>query len=142
MNSLEKIRKELEQAESDPDYVYEQLLLNVNERLLSIMEGSGLKKADLAQRLDTSRAYVTRLLGGPENLTLRTLVKVAHALDSKIDVRISPRAASSRQSGRGSNRSRIISVGVGRRRRAIKAGRKFDGSRTPRTATRGKARQR
>ncbi len=88
MNSIEILRKEMETAESEPDFVYEQLLLDVNERILTAMERAGVRKADLAERLGTSRAYITKLLGGPENLTLKTLVKVAMALNSKVELRI------------------------------------------------------
>ena len=90
MNSLEKLRRELENAADDPDFVYERLLLDVNERIVSVMERAGVKKADLAERLGTSRAYVSRLLGGPENVTLRTLVRVAMALESRVEVNVRP----------------------------------------------------
>jgi len=87
MNSLEILRREMDAVESDPDFVYEQLLLDVNERILTAMERAGVRKADLAERLGTSRAYITKLLGGPENLTLKTLVRVAMALNSRVELR-------------------------------------------------------
>ena len=40
----------------------------------------------MARRLWTSPAYVTRLLGGTANMTLKTLVQVAVALGKGIDV--------------------------------------------------------
>jgi plasmid maintenance system antidote protein VapI len=90
MKSVEILRRESEHAEKDPEYVYERLVLDVNEAIVEAMESAGLKRADLAERLGTSRAYVTRLLGGPENLTLRTLVKVGMALDSRVEVSMLP----------------------------------------------------
>ena len=45
------------------------------------MIDTGMKRSELAERLGTSRAYVTKLLDGQENMTLKTVVRVAAALD-------------------------------------------------------------
>jgi transcriptional regulator with XRE-family HTH domain len=48
-------------------------------------------KAELARRLKTSRAYITKLLQGSANFTLESLVKVARALDCSVSVTMRPK---------------------------------------------------
>lgn len=90
MKSLDALRKDLVDAGTDPDFLYEQLLIDVNECILAAMEREGVRRSDLANRLGTSRAYVTKLLSGPENLTLRTLVRLAHVLGSRVEFSLAP----------------------------------------------------
>ena len=60
------------------------------------MEKQKVSRAELARRLQTSRAYVTKLLGGNANFTLQTMAKVAMALGGKVHVHISGREALTR----------------------------------------------
>jgi len=78
-----------EQSESlrhDADYELEVLLLEINELIVGRMEELGWRKVDLANRLGVSRPFVTKLLDGNANLTLKTLVKVTNALGIKLKV--------------------------------------------------------
>ena len=71
---------------SDPDFVAEQLALEVTEEASRIMAARHLNKAGLAEMLGVSRAYVTRMLGAPPNMTLRTLAQLAIALGGRPQV--------------------------------------------------------
>jgi len=51
----------------------ENLIIDATEVLSAIMENEKLTKADLARRLGKSKSYVTQVLSGRANLTLRTL---------------------------------------------------------------------
>ena len=55
------------------------------------MQGQGITRSELAERLGTSRAFVTKLLSSHENLTMKTLVRVANALEMKVELRLRPR---------------------------------------------------
>lgn len=106
MNSVDILRSRVKEWQDDPGYQYEGLVLAITEQIAELMEKQGLRRTDLADRLGTSKAYVTQLLDGPSNLTLRTLVKIAGALDVSVDVRLTPRgrtkaAATERRSGTG-----------------------------------------
>jgi transcriptional regulator with XRE-family HTH domain len=92
MSSVDILRSRIEEWQDDPAYQYEGLVLAITEQIVGLMEKQGLRRTDLADRLGTSKAYVTQLFDGPSNLTLRTLVKIACALDANIDVRITQRA--------------------------------------------------
>jgi transcriptional regulator with XRE-family HTH domain len=50
----------------------------------------GLTRADLAARMGVSPGRVSQILGGGENLTLRTLAALSTALDARFDIGLSP----------------------------------------------------
>lgn len=86
--SIERYRQLLDRAESSPDYWREAAVIQFTEGLCRRMEEKKISKAELARRMGTSRAYVTRLLGGEANFTLGTMVKLALAVDGSLQVRI------------------------------------------------------
>ena len=49
----------------------------------------GLTRADLAARMGVSPGRVSQILGGGENLTLRTLAALSTALDARFDIELS-----------------------------------------------------
>lgn len=53
------------------------------------MRERGLTRADLAARMGVSPGRVSQILGGGENLTLRTLAALAAALDARFDLELS-----------------------------------------------------
>ena len=93
MNSLDRLRSRFEEWKDDPDYIYEGLVLDFTEQVVGKMIATNLRRSELAERLGTSRAYVTKLLDGQENMTLKTIVRVATALDLKVDLKLRPREA-------------------------------------------------
>jgi transcriptional regulator with XRE-family HTH domain len=84
----EKYRQLLDRAEASPDYWREAAIIGFTEGLCRRMEEKKISKAELARRMGTSRAYITRLLGGDANFTLGTMVKLALAVDGALHVRI------------------------------------------------------
>lgn len=74
----------------DVDYVLERLLLDINEQIVERMQSRGLRRSELASRMGVSRAFVTQLLRGNPNITLKTLVKFTQALNLALDIRLTP----------------------------------------------------
>jgi transcriptional regulator with XRE-family HTH domain len=68
----------------------ERAALDVTEEIRRRMEAIGLTKSQLAERLGTSPAYVTKILGGEANFTLKTMARLARALDGRLSVRMIP----------------------------------------------------
>jgi transcriptional regulator with XRE-family HTH domain len=93
MDSIERLRRQVEELDKshDPDWELYGVLLDVTEGIVKRMIEQNVRRSDLADRLGTSRAYVTKLLDGQENMTLKTLVRVANALEMKVDTRLIPR---------------------------------------------------
>lgn len=54
------------------------------------MRQRGLTRADLAARMGVSPGRVSQILGGGENLTLRTLAALSAALEARFDLELSP----------------------------------------------------
>lgn len=53
------------------------------------MRERGLSRADLAARMGVSPGRVSQILGGGENLTLRTLAALSTALDARFGIELS-----------------------------------------------------
>ena len=58
----------------------EKLILEVTESIFEAMEKEGKSKTDLALSMGRSTAFISQLLNGSRNMTLRTLADIAHAL--------------------------------------------------------------
>ncbi|MGH3198925.1 MAG: helix-turn-helix domain-containing protein [Streptosporangiaceae bacterium] len=65
------------------------------------MRERGLTRADLAARMGVSPGRVSQILGGGENLTLRTLAALATALDARFDFELSSLKTPDEYSSRG-----------------------------------------
>jgi transcriptional regulator with XRE-family HTH domain len=78
------------QIENTPEYQFESIVVDLAEEICEIMSAQGLTRAELARRLGKSRAYVTKLLRGDQNLTLRTVVDVLFELGYKAEIRVTP----------------------------------------------------
>lgn len=74
-------------------YEQERLLVDATELLSTVMETTGTKRTELAQRLGKSKAYVTQILRGNQNLTLKTLADAFFALNHRLLVVAEPMAA-------------------------------------------------
>jgi len=64
----------------------EALAAEASEVIASLMAQQNLSKADLARRLNKSRAWVTQLLSGRANMTVRTLAEVVYALGAEVEI--------------------------------------------------------
>lgn len=80
----------IKEGANDPDSLTDELLLDVTEQISVCMTELGMRPTDLAERLGVSRAYVSQLLGGKPNMTMRTLVGVAHALGRRVQIELRP----------------------------------------------------
>jgi len=80
------VRRRREELADDPEYVAEGLALRLMEQIVRRMDEEGLSPAELADKLGVSRAYVSKFLNAPPNLTLRSLAAVALALGARPQV--------------------------------------------------------
>ena len=74
-----------------PEFQTERVLVDIGEQIVTQMESQGISRAELARRLGVSRPFVTRLLTGSPNLTVKTLVRVASAVGLVVDVSLEPK---------------------------------------------------
>ena len=64
------------------------LVTQLTNEITFHMRERGITRADLAARMGVSPGRVSQILGGGENLTLRTLAALASALDARFDVEL------------------------------------------------------
>ncbi len=72
----------------DPEFrrllAQEELILEVTEVLCGLLEEETISKKELADRLGKSKGFVSQLLNGGRNLTLRTVADILHVLGYKV----------------------------------------------------------
>ncbi len=88
----EEMTKEFD---NDPDYWAEGLKLDFAEEVGRLMQEQKISRAELARRLGTSPAYVTKILHWTANLTLTSMSKIALAFDARVELKLIPRDATS-----------------------------------------------
>ena len=67
----------------------EELILEVTEAVSAVMEKEHISKAQLAKRLGKTKGFISQLLSGGRNLTLRTLAGLVDALGYRVVIRVS-----------------------------------------------------
>lgn len=73
---------------SPENWAYFVLLDNISDQIAEFMDEHGISKAELSRRMEVKPAYISRLLGGDANPTLKTLSKVFYHLDVKLHTSI------------------------------------------------------
>ena len=61
------------------------------EDLVRLMEQREVSKADLAKRIKSSPAYVTKVLRGDTNFTIETMVRLVRAVDGQLCIHVGKR---------------------------------------------------
>lgn len=86
-------RELFREAEKTLTYNVEGSILDFTEDLCRLMDEKDVSRAELARRIETSPAYITKILRGNSNFTLSSMVRIAMALDSEVRIHLSPRGA-------------------------------------------------
>ena len=81
----------LASSENRKLFEQERLLVEATEQLSELMEKKRVSRAQLAQRIGKSKAFVTQLLRGNHNMTLRTVADLFGALDHEVCLKSQPR---------------------------------------------------
>jgi transcriptional regulator with XRE-family HTH domain len=63
-------------------------VIDAGNLVTDALENSGLKQKELAERLQVTKGYISRVMGGMENLTISTLASILGAMgkELKLDV--------------------------------------------------------
>jgi len=73
---------------NDPEFrkllAQEELILEVTETLCELLENEQISRKELADRLRKTKGFISQLLGGGRNLTLRTVADILHVLGYKV----------------------------------------------------------
>ena len=77
-------------AREHPAYWSYLMTLEFIDALVAQMDAKGVSGAELARRMGTSRAWVSRVLAGDCNLTAATMGKLAFALGMRVTTQFVP----------------------------------------------------
>lgn len=78
------------------DYCLEEAKLEFVAGLTRLMRRRGISNSKLAEELETSSAYITKVLRGDTNFTIESMVKITHVLGGKIHIHVAESDASVR----------------------------------------------
>jgi len=78
---------------SDTEFLTEDVKIGFAVSLERRLLQNNMSRAELARRLGTSQAYITKVLRGDSNLTIKTMVELADAVGSTLHLHIAPRQA-------------------------------------------------
>jgi transcriptional regulator with XRE-family HTH domain len=104
--TIERFNRMSKEARKSVGYWAEMPIVEFTEDICRLMDEQGVSRAELARRLGTSRAYITKFLGGDANFTLQTMTKIAMALGAAVHVHVASQDATVRwidHSSSGSN---------------------------------------
>lgn len=74
-------------SRKDPYWVAD-AIYTFTEELNRITEVGGISRAELARRLGTSAAYVTKIFRGDVNFTVESMVRLARAVEARLHVHL------------------------------------------------------
>ncbi len=98
--NLERYRQFSVEARASLDYWNAVAAHEFVRELERRMEEQEVSRAELARRLGTSKAYVTKVLGADTNFTLATMTRLAAALGGKVHVHVSDRDPANQKADR------------------------------------------
>lgn len=98
MNKTYDFKSLFADARKDPAYWLEGAVLSFTEDMLKIMDDQGMSRSELARRIGTSPAYITKILRGSTNFTFESVVKIAMALECEFKPQLKPKVAAVRTS--------------------------------------------
>lgn len=83
-------------AQKSDAYWIEKASLDFTEDVLAKMDEQGMSRKDLADRINVSPAYITKILRGSTNFTLESMVKISRALGYVLCTHLQPEGAQTR----------------------------------------------
>lgn len=90
MKGIMTVETMIADAQTRNAYWEEQAIIEFTAEICRLMKAQDVSRADLARRLNKSQAWVTKLLGGHNNFTLETMVRISRALGGELRVHIQP----------------------------------------------------
>jgi transcriptional regulator with XRE-family HTH domain len=86
--NIETLNERNRQIVQTDDYKVALAIEQLTYAIFEIMQEQGVSKAQLAERLGKSRAWVGKILSGEQNMTIRTLVTLLNELGHDVDFEV------------------------------------------------------
>jgi transcriptional regulator with XRE-family HTH domain len=88
MKMNKALRAMLETAQQSDSYWVEQAKLDFALALEQRRRAANMTGADIAEKIGTSAAYISKVFRGDSNYTIETMVKLARATGGQLDIRL------------------------------------------------------
>jgi len=88
--SIDNLLRRIKEAQRTPGFQFERLVVDLTEEICQAMQDQGISRSELAKRLGKSKAWITKLLRGDQNMTLKTVVTVLWELGQTLNVDVQP----------------------------------------------------
>ncbi len=75
------IESYIDQNQYTAEFQTELSIIDLNEKIIAMMAQRKISRVELAKRLGVSKGFVTKLLNGNPNMTIKTINALALALD-------------------------------------------------------------
>lgn len=89
--SRESIAKRILDAQGSSDYQFERVVVDLTETICEIMAEKGITRTELATRMGKSKPWVTKVLRGDQNMTLKTVVSILWELGYRTEIMVEER---------------------------------------------------
>ena len=86
-----RFAKLLNNAKKRPEYWASRITLEFANSLDNFLVQKNISRKQLAEKVHVTPAYVTKVLRGDANYTVETMVKLAMAVDARVDVKLLPK---------------------------------------------------
>lgn len=90
MNTKKWFEEKIEKFKDDPEFIAEGVILAFTEKIVAIMKEQDINRTELARRLGVSKAFITKLLNGNPNLTIKSMVSIAKILGCDLNIDLYP----------------------------------------------------
>ncbi len=87
---IKSLQTLLSEAKKRDSYWVACAISTFTEEIHKLAEQGNISRAELARRLGTSPAYVTKIFGGNANFTVETMVRLARAVGGQLHLHVSP----------------------------------------------------
>lgn len=112
--AIKSFKKLVLEAKLRDSYWIEKAKLDFSIALNQFFERSGKTQKELANKLNTSPAYITKVFRGDANFTIETMVKLARAVDGQLHIDIAPQKPQISQSMPLESAKRAITIYCGK----------------------------
>ena len=83
---MSKLTDWLSTEERRVAFAEEALIVDVAEQIWAAMASAKITKSEIAERLHKSKAFISQMLNGSRNMTLRSLADIAHCIGYRVSL--------------------------------------------------------
>lgn len=96
MNKSDWFKKEIEKLDKDIDSLTYKYVLDFSENVYKILDKKGIKNKNkfLAEKLNCSPAYITKMFNGKSNFTIKKLIEISNTIEYGLEINMRPKFSS------------------------------------------------